>query len=300
MLGLQSPFPSFEIQELLLGDDIDDDDHSYNASATNTGSGNDSDVQARPKQSQDILNLRVQNGMMCKQFTVKKTHKLVLSKSQSDTDPYSLYSMALYRSFVGGNHYAIKAFHKSHLLKLQVAASETAMPNVLLLEYVEDKWIYQGSGPACGLDEETARRYLRDIVCGLMYLQAHNIIHGDIKHDNLLITHHGTVKIGDFSVSQAFEDDNDELRRSPGTPVFTAPECIIGRTYHGKAADTWAIVKNAIVLPNDMNPQLKNLIEGLLVKDPRLRMALGDVAEHSWVIGDDGPSPGYLCWCQRK
>lgn len=30
-------------------------------------------------------------------------------------------------------------------------------------------------------------------------------MHGDIKPDNLLITHDGTVKIGDFSVSQVFE-----------------------------------------------------------------------------------------------
>ncbi|KAJ8535529.1 hypothetical protein K7X08_023249 [Anisodus acutangulus] len=36
-------------------------------------------------------------------------------------------------------------------------------------------------------------------------------------------------------------DDNDELRQSPGTPVFTAPECCLGLTYHGKAADTWAV-----------------------------------------------------------
>lgn len=32
-----------------------------------------------------------------------------------------------------------------------------------------------------------------------------NIVHGDIKPDNLLVTSAGTVKIGDFSVSQVFE-----------------------------------------------------------------------------------------------
>ncbi|XP_061358779.1 serine/threonine-protein kinase GRIK1-like [Gastrolobium bilobum] len=356
-------------QELLLDDDIEDEEHSYNDEGTNTTSGDDSEVQIRPKRSEEILNLRVDNGMICRQFPVKETHKVVRTEDENGNKIINEYireykigsgsygKVALYRSSVDGKHYAIKAFHKSHLLKLRVAPSETAMTDVLrevlimkmlehpnivnlieviddpesdhfymVLEYVEGKWVCEGTGPACGLGEETARRYLRDIISGLTYLHAHNIVHGDIKPDNLLVTRHGTVKIGDFSVSQAFENDNDELRRSPGTPVFTAPECIIGLTYHGKAADTWAvgvtlycmilgeypflgdtlqdtydrIVNNPLVLPNDMNPQLRNLIGGLLFKDPRLRMTLRDVAEDSWVIGDDGPILEYLCWCKRK
>lgn len=29
-------------------------------------------------------------------------------------------------------------------------------------------------------------------------------------------------------------------------------------------------------------------------------MTLDAVAEHAWVIGDDGPIPQYLCWCKRS
>lgn len=29
-------------------------------------------------------------------------------------------------------------------------------------------------------------------------------------------------------------------------------------------------------------------------------MTLADVAADSWVIGNDGPIPQYLCWCKRK
>nr|GMD61406.1 serine/threonine-protein kinase GRIK2-like isoform X2 [Ipomoea batatas] len=211
------------------------------------------------------------------------------------------------------------------MLKQRVAPSETAMSDVLrevlimkmlshpnivnlfeviddprtdhfymVLEYVEGKWIFEGSGsPGGGLGEVTARRYLRDIVSGLMYLHSHN--------------------------------DDDELRRSPGTPVFTAPECCLGLTYHGKAADTWAvgvtlycmilgkypflgdtlqdtydkIVNDPLCLPDDLNPTLKNLLEGILCKDPRQRLSLRDVSEHEWVIGDHGPVPQHDCWCQR-
>ncbi|XP_004505984.1 serine/threonine-protein kinase GRIK2-like [Cicer arietinum] len=356
-------------QELLLEDDFDDEDSFCNDEVNNTTSGDDSEVQSRPKRSEDVLIFRVENDMICRQFPVKETHRVVRTEDENGNKMINEYireykigsgsygKVALYQSSVDGKHYAIKAFHKSHLLKLRVAPSETAMSDVLrevfimkmlehpnivnlieviddpesdnfymVLEYVESKWVCEGSGPACALGEETARRYLRDIVSGLTYLHAHNIVHGDIKPDNLLVTRDGTVKIGDFSVSQAFEDDNDMLRRSPGTPVFTAPECILGITYSGKAADTWAvgvtlycmilgeypflgdtlqdtydrIVNNPIVLPKGLNPRLNTLIEGLLSKDPKQRMTLGDVAADSWVIGDDGPIPEYLCWCKRK
>ncbi|XP_039064095.1 LOW QUALITY PROTEIN: serine/threonine-protein kinase GRIK1-like [Hibiscus syriacus] len=265
--------------------------------------------------------------------------------------------VVLYRNSVDGKHYAIKAFHKSQLSKLRVAPTETAMSDVLrevlimkvlehpnivnlievmddpsmdqfymVLVYVESKWVCDDSGPPGRLGEDTARKYVRDIVSGLMYLHDHNIVHGDIKPDNLLITSTGTVKIGDFSVSQVFEDDNDELRRSPGTPVFTAPECCLGSTYHGRVADTWAvgvtlycmvlgkypflgetlqdtydkIVHNPLFLPNKMNPELRNLLEGLLCKDPKERISLNAVAKHPWVIGKDGPIPQYICWCKRN
>lgn len=37
------------------------------------------------------------------------------------------------------------------------------------------------------------------------FFGSQNIVHGDIKPDNLLVSATGTVKIGDFSVSQVFE-----------------------------------------------------------------------------------------------
>ncbi|KAK9279728.1 hypothetical protein L1049_013410 [Liquidambar formosana] len=357
-------------REFLLDEDIEDeDDCSYNGDATDTAHGDEGELQSCAKRSEEIIRFRIQNGLICREFPVKETHEVIRTEDEDGNKMVNEYvreykigsgsygKVVLYRSRVDGQHYAIKAFHKSHLLKLRVAPSETAMTDVLrevlimkmlnhpnivnlieviddpntdhfymVLEYVEGKWVCEGSGPPGGIGENTARKYLRDIVSGLMYLHAHNIVHGDIKPDNLLVTRTGTVKIGDFSVSQVFEDDNDVLRRSPGTPVFTAPECCLGLTYRGKAADTWAvgvtlycmvlgqypflgdtlqdtydkIVNNPLSFPDGLNPQLKNLIEGLLCKDPFQRLTLEAVAEHTWVIGEDGPIPQYLCWCKRN
>ncbi|XP_022764819.1 serine/threonine-protein kinase GRIK2-like [Durio zibethinus] len=97
----------------------------------------------------------------------------------------------------------------------------------MVLEYVEGNHIRNLSEIQGHIDETAARRYFKDIIAGLIYLHSHNIVHGDIKPENLLLTKGGSVKIGDFSVSQAFEDDNDELWRCPGTPAFTPPECCL-------------------------------------------------------------------------
>lgn len=358
-----------------LVDEVEEDEEegSYNGDPTESGdvtdTGNeDNEFRSPVKRSEEILRERILNGMICREIPVKETHELIRSEDDDGNRMVNQYireyrigagsygKVVLYRNQDDGKHYAIKAFHKSHLLKLRVAPSETAMSDVLrevmimkilshpnivnlieviddptmdyfymVLEYVEGKWVCEGSGPSGGLGELKAQKYLRDIVCGLMYLHAHNIVHGDIKPDNLLVTASGTVKIGDFSVSQVFEDDNDELRRSPGTPVFTAPECCLGLTYRGRAADTWAvgvtlycmvfgnypflgdtlqdtydkIVNNPLHLPDGLNPLLKDLIEGILCKDPAHRLTLEAIAEHPWFVGEEGPLPQYPCWCKR-
>lgn len=364
------------LQGLLVNEEVEEDDDEEEEDnnsdcdiMTETEREDHEEFRDPRKSSQEILVYRTENGMICREFPVKETHKVIRSEDDDGNKMVNEYvreckigsgsygKVVLYRSLVDGKHYAIKAFHKSHLIKLRVAPSETAMTDVLrevlimkmldhpnivnlveviddpntdrfymVLEYVKGQWVFEGAGPPGGLGETVARSYLRDIVSGLMYLHSHNIVHGDIKPDNLLVSATGTVKIGDFSVSQVFEDENDELRRSPGTPVFTAPECCLGQNYHGKTADIWAvgvtlycmifgqypflgdtlqdtydkIVNNTLLLPEDMNPLLKNLVEGLLCKDPMQRMTLEAVSLHPWVMGDDGPIPQYLCWCRRN
>ncbi|KAL2928430.1 Serine/threonine-protein kinase GRIK2 [Bienertia sinuspersici] len=380
LLGPREGRVDIDADAVGVDDDVDDDDDDdddgfdddglYNGDATGMTQGYDeAEVTNRAQRSEEIINSKLRNGLICRQFEVKETRKLVRSEDENGNKMINEYirefkigsgsyaKVVLYRSSIDGKHYAIKAFHKSHLLKQRVAPSETAMTDVLrevlimkilshpnivnlieviddvdtdhfymVLEYVEGKWDCEGAGPPDGLGEAIARKYLRDIVSGLMYLHSHNIVHMDIKPQNLLVTRNGTVKIADFSVSQVFEGDNDELRRSPGTPVITAPECCLGLTYGGKAADTWAvgitlycmimgkfpfigetlqetydkIVNDPVYLPDNLNSQLRNLLEGLLCKDPYQRLTLDMVAEHPWVIGEEGPLPEFTCWCRRN
>lgn len=64
-------------REPLLDDDFEDDDQFSNDEAPDTSSGDESEVQTRPKRSEEVLNLRVENGMICRQYPVKETNKVV-------------------------------------------------------------------------------------------------------------------------------------------------------------------------------------------------------------------------------
>lgn len=178
-----------------------------------------------------------------------------------------------------------------------------------MLEYVAGGSLAEGLGPAGGLGEERARRCVQDVVAGLIYLHQQNVVHGDIKPENLLVGANGHIKICDFGLSHTFEGNDDRRRRCPGTPVYTAPECCLGELYHGRLADVWAlgctlfvllfgqypfigatasetydkIVKEELKLPPHLSPDLSSLLSGLLHKDPTQRLSLEAVASHPWV-----------------
>ena len=93
------------------------------------------------------------------------------------------------------------------------------------------------------LPESVMRVYMRQVLVGLAYLHQRNVVHRDIKADNILMASDGTAKISDFGTSREFNDSSNVLTVT-GTPWFMAPEVInadeAGQK-HGAPADIWSI-----------------------------------------------------------
>ena len=99
-----------------------------------------------------------------------------------------------------------------------------------------------------GLDETTAWRFVRDVSGGLAYLHEKDIVHRDIKPDNVLVGEAGTFLITDFGVSLKMRST---LRRNStrqmqqgemaGTIGYMGPELFGKKPEAVKATDIWAL-----------------------------------------------------------
>jgi serine/threonine protein kinase len=167
----------------------------------------------------------------------------------------------------------------------------------------------QGKDTFTPLSDRQLWNIFRQVVSGVIYLHFQNIVHGDIKPQNLLVDDGEIVKIADFGISKML-DGGEKVEDAAGTPAFMSPELCAGQAFDGQLADVWAIggtmymlkfgnppflasnvmslyykIQNdPLVFPFVINPNLKDLLEKMLTKDPSERYTLPQVSSHIWLL----------------
>ncbi|KAF1745719.1 hypothetical protein GCK72_022166 [Caenorhabditis remanei] len=90
------------------------------------------------------------------------------------------------------------------------------------------------------LSESDAHFYLVELVEGVAYLHSKNILHRDLKLENLLIGNDGHMLITDYGLCATHCDAQDAIEGVIGTRHTMAPEVHLKKKY-GPASDWWAV-----------------------------------------------------------
>lgn len=187
-----------------------------------------------------------------------------------------------------------------HIARLyDVIETETAMNIVMeyagntLLSYVLERG---------GFGEDEARTFFEQILSAVFYCHERNIIHRDIKHQNLLLDSEYKIKLIDFGLSNFME--KGKLRSTfCGTPAYASPEMILGNKYTGPEVDVWSlgvvlysmitgvfpfdsvgdIIKGDFANPSHASEECKHLLRRMLVVDVKQRASVVEISEHPWM-----------------
>lgn len=91
------------------------------------------------------------------------------------------------------------------------------------------------------LSETEARTYQTQILAALHYLHGADIVHRDVKLENVLLSADGVCKLCDFGMAHRYQPGSYPLLHCVcGSRGFCAPEVIMERAYDGFAVDVWS------------------------------------------------------------
>ncbi|CDO57339.1 similar to Saccharomyces cerevisiae YOL045W PSK2 One of two (see also PSK1) PAS domain containing S/T protein kinases [Geotrichum candidum] len=152
------------------------------------------------------------------------------------------------------------------------------------------------------MPESQCKSIFKQVVAAVKHLHEHDIVHRDIKDENIIVDGDGFVKLIDFG-SSAF------VRQGPfdvfvGTIDYAAPEVLSGRPYEGKPQDVWAlgillytivykenpfytvdeIMDHELRVPYVTSESCLDLVKMILTRDLRKRPEINAIWEHPWMV----------------
>jgi serine/threonine-protein kinase len=111
-----------------------------------------------------------------------------------------------------------------------IDAGEDGGHPYIVFEYVEGETLKQRVSRVGALDPQEAIAYAIEVARGLAVAHSRQMVHRDIKPQNILIDDEGRAKLTDFGISRQLEQDGmTATGRVLGTTDYVAPEQAMGK-----------------------------------------------------------------------
>lgn len=199
---------------------------------------------------------------------------------------------------------------------VQVMSSRTRL--YVISEYAAGGELYDAlqEYEECRFPETIARFYFRQLVNGLAYCHRHNVYHGDLQGDNLLLDGMGNLKISRVGMKNVKHQQTDEelMHCQVGPPpYYLAPETLETSVGDDVKSDAWSIgvilfylltgkhpfdglstvgvcfkiMKASYEFPPWVSIEAQSCVSRLLTVDVTERASLEEIATHPWVMGGE-------------
>lgn len=136
----------------------------------------------------------------------------------------------------------MKVFKHKNLVQL-IEIFEDSESFYIILEYLEGGNLLELLNKNdFKITEKQAAQIIKNIACGVQYLNSFGVIHRDLKPENVMFSDSkdlNSLKIIDFGLVKAV-GPNERLMDSFGTIFYVAPEIILKQAYN-KQIDIWSI-----------------------------------------------------------
>ncbi|XP_078000157.1 serine/threonine-protein kinase 33-like isoform X1 [Glandiceps talaboti] len=216
----------------------------------------------------------------------------------------------------------LKRVNHKHIIHLE-EIFETAKRMYLVMELCDAGELQTLFKERSTFTAEETRTLIARLASAISYLHKNDIVHRDIKLENILLSTDPlkpedkfNIKVTDFGLSVVKGNVNSALQDFCGTPMYMAPEVIMGRSYT-QQCDNWSIGVIAFCLISGIPPfhgkdedslyenikkgeldfsaepwsavneAAKDAISGLLKVDPAHRLTAREMTDHPWITGKD-------------
>ncbi|XP_057694043.1 MAP/microtubule affinity-regulating kinase 4 isoform X2 [Corythoichthys intestinalis] len=185
---------------------------------------------------------------------------------------------------------------------------ETEKTLYLIMEYASGGEVFDYLVAHGRMKEKEARGKFRQIVSAVHYCHQKNIVHRDLKAENLLLDANSNIKIADFGFSNEFMAGS-KLDTFCGSPPYAAPELFQGKKYDGPEVDIWSlgvilytlvsgslpfdgqnlkelrerVLRGKYRVPFYMSTDCEGILRRFLVLNPTKRCSLEQIMKDKWL-----------------